>query len=191
MNKIILISGDLAAGKSTLAKKLSEKYSIACFNKDDIKEILGDNFGFKNREENLKLSICTFDIFKYITKKMISSEKDLILESNFRNYEFEYLENLCLENNYQVFIVFLNCDIKILHQRFLYRITNENRHIVHKAVDFTNYIDFEKQILSDREKNQNRTFKGKVLFLDSSDFKKLYSEGLNKIDLFIRGEENA
>lgn len=186
MNKLILISGDLAAGKSTLAGKLSKKYSIACFNKDNIKEILGDNFGFANREENLKLSICTFDIFKYITSKMIIAKKDLILESNFRDHEFAYLEKLCLENNYSIYTIFLNCDIKLLHQRFMNRILNENRHIVHKAVDFTNYYDFEKQILSDREKNQNRQFKGKVLYLDSSDFTKLYSKGMNEIDAFIK-----
>ena len=66
--KLILISGDLAAGKSTFSNKLSSEYQILCINKDNIKEILGDNFPFKNREENYQLSVATFDIFKYLTK---------------------------------------------------------------------------------------------------------------------------
>ncbi|MDE7206241.1 MAG: deoxynucleoside kinase, partial [Lachnospiraceae bacterium] len=56
MKKLLLITGDIAAGKSTFSKILSERYGVAVFQKDTVKEILGDHIGFHNREENKALS---------------------------------------------------------------------------------------------------------------------------------------
>jgi adenylylsulfate kinase-like enzyme len=66
MQKLILITGDLAAGKSTLAKKLSEKLNTLCFTKDVLKEILSDDIGFSNRQENKKLSIASISVMNHI-----------------------------------------------------------------------------------------------------------------------------
>ena len=57
MKKLLLITGDLATGKSTFANILSKRYDTNVFFKDSIKEVLGDTIGFANREENKKLSI--------------------------------------------------------------------------------------------------------------------------------------
>jgi tRNA A37 threonylcarbamoyladenosine biosynthesis protein TsaE len=51
VKKIIIITGDLAAMKSTLAKKIGRDLNIVCLIKDHIKEILGDTIGYQNREE--------------------------------------------------------------------------------------------------------------------------------------------
>lgn len=178
MNKIILISGDLASGKSTLSKKLSTRYNILCINKDNIKEILGDNFGFRNREENLKLSVCTFDLFKYITQMNILSKSNIIIESNFRNHELDYFYNL--DCDYKIYTIVLKSDICILHKRFLNRINNENRHIVHKAVDFSNYLDFEKQIISDRNRNYQNEF-----VIDTTSFDNINEDLFKQIDKYL------
>ena len=167
--KLILISGDLAAGKSTFSNKLSSEYQILCINKDNIKEILGDNFPFKNREENYQLSVATFDIFKYLTKKVMQVNIPFILESNFRDREFEELEKISKEHGYDILSIVVRSDLKELHKRFINRIKNENRHIVHQAVDYSKFEDFEKQILSDRQRN----YPGEVIYLDSTSFKNL------------------
>jgi predicted kinase len=65
MKQLIIITGDLAAMKSTLSKKIGNDLNIVCLNKDDIKEILGDSIGYQNREENLKLSYATFELMFY------------------------------------------------------------------------------------------------------------------------------
>ncbi|MCL2722018.1 MAG: hypothetical protein FWD47_11860 [Treponema sp.] len=44
-NKIILVGGCCAAGKSIFSNKLSNLLNIPCFNKDVIKEVLGEGFG--------------------------------------------------------------------------------------------------------------------------------------------------
>lgn len=167
--KLILISGDLAAGKSTFSNKLSKEYKILCINKDNIKEILGDNFPFKNREENYHLSVATFDLFKYITTKVMMINIPLILESNFRDKEFEELATIAEEHNYKIISIVIRSDIRELHKRFINRIENENRHIVHKAVDYSKFEDFEKRILMDR----NRNYPGDVIYFDSTNFENL------------------
>lgn len=52
MKKLLLITGDIATGKSTFANILSKRYHTNMFFKDSIKEVLGDTIGFSNREEN-------------------------------------------------------------------------------------------------------------------------------------------
>ena len=46
MKKLLLITGDLATGKSTFADILSKRYDTNVFYKDTIKEVLGDTIGF-------------------------------------------------------------------------------------------------------------------------------------------------
>ena len=56
MKKLLLITGDLATGKSTFSNILSQRYKVNVFFKDSIKEVLGDTIGFTDRAENKKLS---------------------------------------------------------------------------------------------------------------------------------------
>ena len=65
MKKLIIITGDLATGKSTFADILGQKYQIPAFHKDAVKEVLSETFPFKDRSENLKLSKATMDIMKH------------------------------------------------------------------------------------------------------------------------------
>lgn len=46
MKKLLLITGDIATGKSTFANILSKRYHTNMFFKDSIKEVLGDTIGF-------------------------------------------------------------------------------------------------------------------------------------------------
>lgn len=83
MKKLLLITGDIATGKSTFANILSKRYHTNMFFKDSIKEVLGDTIGFSNREENKKLSFASMELMFFIFSEFASLEKDLILESNF------------------------------------------------------------------------------------------------------------
>ena len=42
MKKLLLITGDIATGKSTFANILSKRYHTNMFFKDSVKEVLGD-----------------------------------------------------------------------------------------------------------------------------------------------------
>jgi tRNA A37 N6-isopentenylltransferase MiaA len=163
MPKLILIGGDLAGGKSRYANILGDKYNLLVINKDNLKEIAGDNFFAKNREENKKLSVLSFDVMKYIIYK---NKDTLVLESNFKDYEMEELKKITKELNYEVLSLVFKGDDEVLHKRFLKRL-NENRHYVHKSEDFTELKDFSKML----EGLRKVKYIGKNIFVDCTDFK--------------------
>ena len=138
MRKIILVGGVLAAGKSTYANILKEKFNLTVITKDRLKEVLGDNIHVKNRDENIKLSVISFELFKYLLECNMSN---IVFESNFKEHELIELKKICSELNYDVLSLVLDADNEILHQRFLDRL-EQNRHYVHKSQDFSNISDF-------------------------------------------------
>ncbi len=131
MNKLLLLTGDLATGKSAFSAILSKRYDVNVFKKDSIKEVLGDTIGFTNREENLKLSAVTLELMLFLFSEFTKLNKDLILESNFHKAELERLYEMAAANNYEVLVLLLRGDLDILHKRYLNRMYNENRHPVH------------------------------------------------------------
>lgn len=140
MSKIIIVTGHLAALKSTLSHQLSNDLCINVINKDTIKEILGDSIGFKNREENLKLSHATFEMMKYMLKKSMDSNQHLIIESNFKKHELIELENMVKLSKSECLTLFLTGDPKILYQRYILR--QPQRHPVHVSTGLMPYEVF-------------------------------------------------
>lgn len=161
--KLILIGGDLAGGKSRFSNILGDKFNLLVINKDNLKEIAGDNFFAENREENKKLSKLSFDIMKYIIYK---NKDALVLESNFKDYEMEELDSICKDLNYDVLSFVFKGDDKVLHERFLKRL-NENRHYVHKSEDFSKLEDFSLML----EGLRKVKYIGKNIFVDCTNFK--------------------
>ena len=94
MKRLLLITGDIAAGKTTFSNQLAQRYSVAVFQKDTIKEILGDNIGFRDREENRKLSNAAVQLMAHLFWQIAQTGSDLILEANFHGSELEQLHEL-------------------------------------------------------------------------------------------------
>lgn len=151
MGKLILITGDLATGKSTFARGLAHRYQTNVFCKDIFKEILGDTIGFSNREENLKLSVASAALMRMIFSEFCQLNKDLILESNFRQAELDSLYEIAQKNGYEVLTLQLRGNLQILHQRFLNRLHHENRHPVHACGGFEEFDAFCSYIQRQRE----------------------------------------
>ena len=181
MKKLILITGDLATGKSTLAKKLSQSLNILHFTKDVLKEVLSDVIGFSNRQENKKLSIASVDIMKHIFTQYAFLEQDLILEANFHKEEIIQLQDLAKQNGYEVLILYLQGEADYLFERFTNRIKNENRHPTHCTSDiiekenFTKYLnsnreelkDFDYKLIKIQGENYSEVFENAVKFINS------------------------
>ena len=146
MNKLIIINGDLAAGKSTLAASLSEELRIPYVIKDTLKEIACDEIGYASREENRRLSKTATSAMIYFFKQCAVVGNDLILEANFRHQELADLELIAEQYSYQVLLIVLTGDIELLYQRFLDRLPS--RHIAHRSLNletslerFADYIE--------------------------------------------------
>lgn len=145
MKKLLLITGDLACGKTTFAKLLSKRYDTNLYFKDSLKELLGDAIGFTNREENLKLSKAAVQVMVHIFSEFAALGKNLILEANFRTHELEKLHAVAEQNGYDVLTLVFQGEPEILYDRFLHRISYENRHPVHiigDILEFENFVPY-------------------------------------------------
>ena len=140
--KLIVIVGELAAGKSTLAGHIAARYAVPAFTKDRIKELLCDGVGFHNRAENLKLSFLTFELLFHIFERFAEAGQPLVLESNFRQNELDRLEKAAKQYGYSVLTLTLSGDLHVLHERFLARIASGTRHPAHQAQDLSRFEDF-------------------------------------------------
>lgn len=182
MNKLVLVMGDLATGKSTFANILSQRYDVNMFNKDTIKEVLGDTIGFANREENLKLSKATMELMMFLFSEFAKLNKPLILESNFHTAELERLHEMAAKRNYEVLILVLRGDVEILHKRYLNRMQNENRHPVHLSTTLDVYEDFKGYL----EWTRKEVVEGNIIEINANEF--LYQTDevlLKRIDEFM------
>ncbi len=185
MGKLLLITGDIASGKSTFAEILSGRYQVNVFCKDKIKEILGDTIGFMNREENLKLSKATMELMIFLFSQFVKTKGNLILEANFREKELERFHQIASDNHYEILTLVLRGDIGILHKRYLNRMHNENRHPVHLSTTIDIFEDFKN--CTDHLRKEN--VPGNTVFVDANDFSYQTDEKLlSNIDEFmIRG----
>lgn len=184
MNKLLLVMGDLATGKSMFSGILSERYQTNVFCKDTIKEVLGDTIGFANREENLKLSKATLELMMFLFKEFGKLNKSLILESNFHSADLERIHQMASENSYEVMILVLRGDAEILYKRYLHRMHNENRHPVHLSTTMDVFEDFKGY----HEYCRKERIEGNVIIIRADDFSyQTDEEVLGQIDAFMRG----
>ena len=185
MKKLLLITGDLACGKSTFGRILSKRYNTVMLCKDTFKEALGDTIGFSNREENLKLSKAAVELMTLLFAECAVLNKDLILEANFRTHELEKLHAIAAEHGYDVLTLVFRGNNRILHERFLHRISHENRHPVHVIGDILAFEAFVPYI----EKARGEFVPGETLLVQADDF--AYQTDpvlLGKLDAFMRGD---
>lgn len=135
MAVLFLITGDLAAGKSTLAANLAVNTQTFHLVKDTMKEVLADDIGFETRAENKKLSIGAVSMMKYIFSEYAPLKRDLILEANFHRDEIEYFANEAFQAGYKFLCLYLEGETDELYKRFMHRIEFEHRHRAHMTAD--------------------------------------------------------
>ena len=178
MQNLIIITGDLAAGKSTLAQGLSAELNIPCLIKDTLKEIACDAIGYETREENRALSIAAVNSMIYVFNQTAEVGGDLILEANFRNEEILAIKEIADEYDYNVVLIALTGDINLLYQRFLDRLSN--RHIAHRSLHLDNSLDrFVSYIQEIR--NEDMIYPPHIIDMSDLDEEEVVDEALNII----------
>lgn len=178
MRNLIIITGDLAAGKSTLAQGLSVELGIPCIIKDALKEIACDAIGYETREENRALSISAVNSMIYFFHQTAEVGGDLILEANFRSEEILSIKEITDEYDYNVVLISLTGDINLLYQRFLDRLSN--RHIAHRSLNLDYSIDrFASYIQEIR--NEDTVFPSHIIDMSELDEDEVVEEALNII----------
>lgn len=185
MKKLLLVTGDLATGKSTFAGMLSERYGAHVFYKDRFKELLGDTIGFRDRSENLKLSMASAVLMRMVLEEFCRMGTDLILESNFRQAELEAIRQIAKKHGYEVLTLVLRGSLEVLHQRFLHRLHHEGRHAVHACGGFEEFEGFRAYVSGQRQLQ----VPGEYVEVDADTFE--YQRDLallERLDRFWKGE---
>jgi hypothetical protein len=184
-NKIILVGGYCATGKSVFSNKLSSLYNIPCFNKDVIKEVLGDGFGSENNMVELKGSAATFLIMLHIAEKTLQANNVCILESNFKQKEMEQIKILLEKYNCECLTFIFKGEFRILFDRYMKRDELEKRHWVHNTAG-EDIDNFEKGHL---QLGIGETGIGKVIIRDTTKFENVnYNELYDIVKEFINDE---
>ena len=182
MKKLLLITGDIAAGKSTFSRILSGRYHVAAFQKDTVKEVLGNFIGFHNREENKILSNTAIEMLCHIFEGIAVSGESLILEANFHEKELVKLHKIAAGQQYDVLTLVLRGDADVRYCRYLHRMKEENRHPVHLSTT----LDVKEDFIRTAEWIRKEKVIGKKIIIEATDFS--YQENpavLEQIDLFM------
>ena len=172
-NKIILVTGWYATGKSTFAERLAERLSVPFFNKDVINETIGDALGAEtcleiyNKKGGNPL---TFSILAHIAERFLQVGEICILESNFYKPEIEKIKNLLEKYDYKCLTYMFKGDIDVLGERFISR--GRERHWVHGKPN----LDDMKRSIEHRERMDVEI--GQMVYVDATSFEKIDYEAL-------------
>ena len=188
----ILVTGIPAAGKSTMAKVMSEKLKLPVISKDTIKELLFDNVGFQSRAEKVKLGIASMEIMYYVAGQLMKAGQPFILENNFEYSSEHGIKNLLEKYQYPALTITLTGDYKVIYQRFLKRESSPDRHRGHVVNDcYPERKEYNPEILKSKSISyenfvsgiEKRGFDafcadGRQMKIDTTDFSKINMEAL-------------
>lgn len=178
---IIIITGELATGKTSYGKKISKALEVPFFSKDEIKELLYDSFNYSNLdyEAKRKLGTSSYSIFYYIIEEQMKAGISLIVESNFVKESVPIIKKLLNKYNYKSITIRFEGDLQILHKRFLKREYSSERHdgLISNGL-FDDFKNFEQTAIKSKEFKINNN----EILVDTTDFSKVnFDEIINKI----------
>lgn len=129
MSRLIIICGLPGSGKTTLAKKLSERLKVACIHKDTIKEALYSGLGLTTLEDSKKIGKPSVEIMLAIAAQQIENGVDVIIESPFNfSDDYELFEKWQEAYDLIVYSIICSIDGKERERRFLTRSRHEAHH---------------------------------------------------------------
>lgn len=151
MSKVIIVCGLCAAGKTTLAKKISSQINTVLLSRDNIQEALFDSFEDKSIEGARKAGKRSMDLIFEIGEYQIKNKVDVILEAPFA-YETDYEVFRRWIADYGIELVCIYCYVDSQTRKVRFEKRMENRHLCHKELD--------------KDRAQNVSFENEIINLD-------------------------
>ena len=192
-NRIIIIEGYLASGKSTFAAKLSQALQIPCLIKDTFKTALCSTVSVRDREMSSRFSAVTFDGMLYVAERLLEVGIPLIIEGNFvpagvkDRDEAEAIRRL-LEKHHSESLTFkFMGDTRVLYKRFMEREELPERGQANRIGRAVSYDEFDKWC----HNLDPFTLGGKVVLTDTTDFDRVdYKKMIEIARQFMEGTKN-
>ena len=130
--KVIIITGQLAALKSTVAKRLANDFSAVFISKDFLKERLAEKIKAPTRESNKQLSAATFLVMKDQLMSVVPIVDVVIIEANFKEHEYNQLIADLHHKKVLYKTIYLYAGFDVLYERYLKRYNT--LHHTHKSM---------------------------------------------------------
>ena len=173
---VILILGLPGSGKTTLSRKIADALLLPLLSRDELKLLVMDNVGWRDREWSKKVGKASYDLLDYIMVQQIKTKHSFIIESDFRP-EFATDTFQALQHQYGFNCLQIICRARpeVLIARWQNRAQVDPRHP--SNTEGTEGIkDLQASIaLGER---QAMKLKGSVFKIDTSDFAVLDDEAI-------------
>ena len=176
---IIIVTGRPAAGKSTLAKWLSQQLKLPLVSKDSIREELFDRLGWKDRKWAQALGKASVDMMFYFAQAELAVGHSIIMDNAFyppvSNTRFQALKE---QYNAQSIQIVCDSDRETLFQRFKSRTDLGSRHPGRGDQDVL------KELYANLADNSSAVLEigGLIIEVDTTDFAKVdYQEILKQV----------
>lgn len=145
---LVIVSGFSCTGKTTLAKKIGQNFSLPVFGRDDLKESLFDSLGYCDREWSKKLGISSYSLLYLVTEKILATGNSLVIESNFtREPDSKKIKSFQEKYHCQIIQIYCYTQITLALARFKQRAESGKRHLGH--VDHLIYEEMERNFKKD------------------------------------------
>ena len=177
--QLIITTGRPASGKSTLAKWLSKELGIPFFSKDNIREVLFDSLGWKDRKWAQMLGRASIDIMFYLAEMQFEAGCSVILDNSF-DPSLSVPRFQALKTKYDIETIQIICysDQGTLFNRFKERAETGNRHPGHGDKDVLDEL----RIYLAEEKSLAMNIGGSIIEVDTTDFSRVdYSTILSEV----------
>lgn len=125
---LVVVTGELATGKTTLARALAGEFDLPLLAKDELKERLFDTLGTGDRGWSNQLGAATFELMFALAAELLGAGASLVIEANFDAESTPRLRALPAHRPFQV-VCTAPADVR--RARFRARATSGARHPGH------------------------------------------------------------
>jgi len=185
MSWLIIVTGQPAAGKSTLAKWLGQRLDMPVLSKDGIKEILFEELGWRDREWSKRLGRASVEVMYACAQSLLEANQSVILDNAFHP-ELASATLKTLQKRYGCKMLQVICAARsdVLFERFKQRAESGLRHAGH--VDAQCLDEFRASLAQGRALRLD--LDGDWLEVDTTDFSAVpYEAILGQIEsIFVR-----
>jgi len=180
---LVIVSGPSGVGKTTLARKLADKYNLPLIYKDGLKEILFDDLGIKDRAWSRVLGNTSHSLLNHVSEQLLIAKISHIIEAPFMpEYENERLNKLKEKYNFTPIQIQLGSDRKTIFQRMKNRVKNNERHPGHADKEIG-----KKDISRLIEEYDSLDIGGVIHKIDTTDFDRVdLTEVFNSLDTYLK-----
>lgn len=176
-NYLIIISGAPCTGKTTLSKRIATELKLPLISRDEIKEMLFDSLGVKDKEWSKKLGAASYDILYKFLELLMGAKLDVVIESNFKSrFDSDKICELKKEYHFELIQIICKTNKKILLERFKQRSLSGERHPGH--LDNQNWQEFKDSFI--KKENWTLDIPGKIIKVNTTNLNKInYNKIIN------------